>query len=345
MEAMRLRGALLLAGLAAALAVLPGCSDEGSEQVDAPPPLVDPTPFERMLGRLPDRAELHRQILFGDLVRLRQAHPDAESLGEAIVGVWLPDALAGATRPFWRRTFGFGLGAVDAFVAAGFHPEQLTLVRGRFRPDAIRATLRAHGYARDGRLMTKGGDGALDPGSRAGRLALGSLNRVVIGRTRLIAASTTALAQAGLDPGRTLADDPGLALAARSLGPVTAAVILPAELVRPPAGSAIAPIAAEPATLVGVGVDDGDAGGRVIKIAIVYETDAAASAEAQLFEDSLPSAELPVRGATVGELLGDPIVSVQGGRAVLVEGRLPAGEDPGLWRGLLESGDLAVLVA
>jgi hypothetical protein len=257
--------------------------------------------------------------------------------------MWLPDALAGVTEPRWRRTFGFGIDDVERFIAAGFHPEEVAIVLGRFRPAEIRARLRERGWRRHDGLLARGKDGSVDTATALGRLALSSLDRVAVVHRRLVAASSTALVEAALAPADPL-DDPDIDAAARALGRVTAAVILPAELVRPASGVLTVPLARERAVTVGVGVDDRGPSERLLRIALVYHDPAQATREIAI-GDAFAVADVPTRPhRRFGELIVGVEARVVAERVVLLEGRIADEELPGLWRGLLESGDLAVLV-
>jgi hypothetical protein len=346
-------GVLLgLLALGAALALFTGGCGGGGRAEEAasvtesvPPPLLEGGAVEEALALLPASEALRRQILFGDLERLRAAHPEASDYGLALSGVWLPDALVGANGPLWRKAYGFGLGPVDRFVAGGFHPEEVTVAVGRFEPERTKARLRKNGYKARGGLLRRGADGSIDTETPVGRLALSALNRVAVEPERLVAASTTALAKAAFSPVSTFAEDESVALAARVLGDVTSAVILPAELVRPPSGVPVEYLAAAPAELVAAGLDDGGPADRLVKIVLVYGLAAEAAADAQTFEARIAAAPLVTQErSTFGDLLEDIAVQVLGERAVAITGRLAPGEQPGAWRGLLERGDLAVLV-
>jgi hypothetical protein len=104
-----------------------------------------------------------------------------------------------------------------------------------------------------------------------GRLSLSALNRLIVTRSRVIAASTTRLASAAETPSRTLADYEALAAAATAIDPVTSAVFLDARLVRPPSGVPVSVVADFPAHLVGVGLDDRGVDRRVVKIVLCTE--------------------------------------------------------------------------
>lgn len=325
--------------IVALAAVAAGCGSEPEKVVETPPP---PAPLAEALALLPADESLRRQILFGDLERLRASYPDADPFRGALAGVWLPDALSGAGGPAWRKSYGFGLGSVDRFVSGGFHPREVTVAVGRFKPRKVQATLRAHGYTKRGRLMKRGADGSVDATTVAGRLSLSSLDRVAVDGSRLIAASTTALARAALSPaGAVLEAD--VEVAAAALGRVTSAAILPPELVRPPTGAPVRLLAAEPATLVAAGVDDQGPSDRTVRIVLVYAEASQAVREAEIFASTLAAAPLTI-GGTFEDLFDGLSVRVVHGRAVVVSGRLAAGQSSGAWRGLLESGDLAVLV-
>jgi len=143
----------------------------------------------------------------------------------------------------------------------------------------------------------------------------------------------------------TLADDESLPLAAGALGAVTSAILLPPELVRPPAGAPVEIVAASPAVLVGLGVDDQGPESRILKIVLVYGDAEQAQADAATFRSKLAGVKLTGEGpGTLGALAADLSVQVVGERAVLVTGHLAPEAGPGAWRGLLERGDLAALV-
>ncbi len=336
MEGVRKRLSVVIAALAVLAA---GCGGEPDNAVEAPPPRP---PLAEALALLPADADLRDQILFGDLERLRAFYPDAESFRGALAGVWLPDALARADAPLWRRSYGFGLGRVDRFVSGGFHPHEVTIAIGRFEPRKVLATLRANGYAERGRILSRGADGSVDPTTAAGRLSLSALSRIAVDEDRLVAASTTALAKAALSSaGAALEADVRVASAA--LAQVTAAVILPPELVRPPTGVPVRLLAAEPAILVGAGIDDQGSSDRTVRIVLVYSETSQAASEAELLASTLAAAPLTI-GGTFADLFDGLSVRVVSGRAVVISGRLAVEQNPGAWRGLLESGDLAVLV-
>jgi hypothetical protein len=330
--------------IALATLALAACGSD-DEPESAPPASARPTPVLEALQVLPNEEPLHRQILFGDAERLREAYAGTGQLNVALAGLWLPDALAGAMRPIWGRTYGFRLAAVDLFVAAGFHPEQVAVLTGRFEPSEVRATLRSNGYRRRNGLLARGEDGSVETGSAAGRLALSSLDRVALRQGKIVAASTTQLARATLALESSLADDPDLAVAARALGPVSAAVILPAELVRPAAGVLVVPVAEEPARVVAVGVDDRRGDERIFKAVLVYETAAEAEREAERLAEAFGDADVPTRtDQRFSDLFEELEAEVVADRAVLLEARIADFEFVGVWRSLLETGDLSVLV-
>jgi hypothetical protein len=336
----------LRAGVVVVLAALVATACGGDDEPEsAPPAEARPTPVLAALELLPDSEPLHRQVLFGDVGRLRDAYEGTGQLNVALAGLWLPDALAGATRPLWGRTYGFRLGAVGSFVAAGFHPEVVAVLTGSFEPAQVRATLRSNGYRRRSGMLARGEDGSVETESEAGRLALSSLDRVAVRRDKIVAASTTELVRTTLALESSLAEDPDLATAARGLGPVTAAVILPAELVRPPAGVLVVPVAHEPARLVAAGVDDRGGSDRIFKVVLVYGAAAEAEREAERLAEAFAGAEVPTRaGQRFADLFEDLHAEVVAERAVLLEAHIADFELAGVWRALLETGDLAVLV-
>ena len=314
----------LLALIATLAALAASCSSEPEKVVEAPPP---PAPLSEALALLPADASLRRQILFGDLERLRASYVDADSFRGALAGVWLPDALVGAGDPLWRKSYGFGLGSVDRFVSGGFHPLEVTVAVGRFEPRKVQATLQAHGYTKRGPLMKRGADGSVDAKTAVGRLSLSSLDRVAVDESRLVAASTAALAKAALSPaGSDLGAD--LQVAAGALGRVTSAVVLPPELVRPPTGVPVRLLAAEPATLVAVGIDDRGRANRTVRIVLVYAEASQAESEAGIFASTLAAAPLTT-GGTFGDLFDGLSARAVHGRVVVVSGRLAAGQTSG----------------
>ncbi len=297
--------------------------------------------FAQALRLLPANGSLGEQILFADAERLRSAYGDSRAFRRALAGLWLPDALVGSSGPLWPRAYGFGLGAIDRFVASGFHPRELTIALGRFRPKRIEAALRARGYANTGELLRRGRDGSVDARTPAGRLALSSVDRVAVSADRLVAASTTALAQAALRAGRTPSTD--LALAANALGNVTSAIVLSPRLIRPPSGVPVRYLAANPAVLVAAGLDDRGPRDRSLTIVLVYADASQAAVDAAIFRQGLAAAPL-AEGGTFGMLVEHTSVDVVGQRAVVIRGLLAPSEGAESWRGLFESGDLAALV-
>jgi hypothetical protein len=298
------------------------------------------------LAALPDRPRLRAQILLGDLAALRRAYQSRPAFRQALAGVWLPDALAGAFGGRWRVTFGFDIEDVQTFAAAGFHPRETVVMTGTFAPGAVRRALLRRGYRELGSLLSLGGDGSIDPSTPAGRLVLSALDRVEVTSRHLRAASTANLAEDTGAPSRSMAANPDLAAAARALGRVTAAVIKPARLILPPAGVPVTPIVNHRARWVAAGADDRGAGDRTVKIVLVYARRAQAREDAAVLRQRL--AGTPVLNSPdtrFGQILEGLTVRVSGERAVLVTGRLPPDAEPGLWRSLVEAGDLSVLIA
>lgn len=301
-------------------------------------------PLGSGLALLPNDPALHRHVLVADLARLRRAYPERASLQQALVGVWLPDALVGAKRILWRDTFGLRLDEVTSFVSAGFHPSEVTVALGHFAPSAVRSALRRSGYRAEGILLASGADGSIDVTSDAGRLALSSLNRVAVGPDRVVAASTSALARAANVPSASLAENPGFAALAAALDPITSAIVLDADLVRPPFGVPVRTLPRHSARLVGVGIDDAGAERRTLKIVLVYGDPSQASEDAPLIERALGSTELPGDPSTRFSDFASGWQVMEAGQAVLLTARLPPERDSGDWRLLLERGDLAPLV-
>jgi hypothetical protein len=300
-------------------------------------------PLAEGLALLPDEPELRRYVLVSDLERLRRAYPAPEQRREALVAVWLPDALVGAGGSLWRRSFGLRLDDVSSFASAGFHPAELTVAQGEFSPALIRDALRRSGYRAVGRTLMRGAGGSVDSSTEAGQLSLSALNRVIASPTRVTAASTTELLRAAKSP-TTLAADSDFAAAADALDPITSAIVLDADLVRPPSGEPTPILTAFPARLVAVGIDDLGPSSRTIKIALVYESPDQARADAALIARDLPSTSLPgAQGTTFSDLASEWGVNAEG-RATVVTALLPPKTDPGIWRSLVDRGDLAVLV-
>jgi hypothetical protein len=300
-------------------------------------------PIAEGLALLPDEPELRRYVLVSDLERLRRAYPSPGERRAAFVGVWLPDALVGAGGAPWRKSFGLRLEDVFSFASVGFHPAELTVAQGEFSPTFIRGALRRSGYRATGRTLMRGADGSVDSSTAAGQLSLSALNRVIASPTRVTAASTSELLRAAQSP-TTLAADRDFAAAADALDPITSAIVLDADLVRPPSGVPTPILTAFPARLVAVGIDDLGPSSRTIKIALVYESSDQARADAALIERDLPSTSLPgAQGTTFSDLASDWRVKADD-RAIVVTALLPPNSDAGAWRSLVDRGDLAVLV-
>jgi hypothetical protein len=302
-------------------------------------------PLLDQLALLPDEPSLKRQVLVGDLARLRAVYPEPEAFRAALVGVWLSDALVGAGTALWRRSFGFDLSNVQRFAGGGFHPAELLVAAGGFQPRRVREALRRRGYVNRNGVLAHGADGSIDPATDAGRLVLSSLDRVLIGRERLRAASTTALVRAAPNRSASLAADPNLGAAATALGRVTSAAIFPAEQVRPPSGVLFTPLAERSARLLAVALDDAGPGRRMIKIAVVYRSPGDARADVGVFNARLRRSTLSDDPHTrFADIVNGLHAEVVGGRAVLISGLLRNQRKRGIWRELLERGDLSVLV-
>jgi hypothetical protein len=331
--------AAAVVAVAALVAIVAGCDGgTGATEGDGQSRIA------AALALLPDRPELRRHVLVGDLERLRAAYADPGELERALGGVWLPDALSGAKEPLWRRTFGLDLRDVTSFASAGFHPAEVAVAKGAFDQDAVEAALRRYGHRERGGILARGEDGSIDPTTAAGRLVLGSLNRVVVSPSTLVAASTTALAGAAGSPASPLGEHPDIAALLGALGPVTSAIVLDASLVRPPSGAPAAIIPRHEAMLLAVGIDDGGPGRRTLKVVILYEDEGDAADDAALIEDRLAGTELPgLPGTRFSEIAEDWSVA-RSGRAVVVSALLPSATGPWVWRELVERGDLAVLV-
>jgi hypothetical protein len=300
-------------------------------------------PLADGLALLPDEPELRQHVLVSDLERLRRAYPSLQEQESALAGVWLPDALAGADGALWRRSSGLRLEDVSSFASAGFHPATLTVAEGAFSPARIRGTLRRSGYRAAGRTLTRGADGSVDASTKAGQLVLSALNRVRASRTRVTAASTSELLRAA-EARPTLAGDSDFAAAANALDPITSAIVLDASLVQPASGVPTPILTAFPARLVAAGIDDLGPSRRTIKVALVYESADEARADAVLIERDLPSSPVPGEQRTTFSNLASNWNARAEGRAVVVTAALEPESDPGVWRSLVDRGDLAVLV-
>jgi len=317
-----------------------GCGGAGNAETDQ----VSEQPLATGLSLLPDAPELRRHVLVADLARLRHAYPEAGAFRDALVGVWLPDALTGADRGLWRTSFGLQLDDISSFVSGGFHPAEVTVAEGTFAPALIRGALTRFGYRARGSTMERGADGSLDPSTETGRLVLSALNRVILSPTRVTAASTLALARATDSPARTLAADGDFAAAAAALDQITSAVVLDASLVRPPSGVPTPILPDFPARLVAVGIDDQGPQSRTVKIALVYGDLEQARSDAALIERDLASTSLPgAEGERFSDIAPEWRVAADG-RAVIITAMLPTNGDPGTWRLLVERGDLGPLV-
>lgn len=330
---------LLWAGAAAIVLAAAGC---GGTAVDAPGEAEQP--LADGLALLPDAPGLRRHVLVGDLARLRRAYPQPAELREALVGVWLPDALVGADTPLWRASVGLQLAEITSFASAGFHPALVTVAQGRFSPARIRGALGRAGYQASGSVLAHGADGSIDASTDVGRLVLSALNRVTASTSRVVAASSSSLQLATDALASALSDDDALAAAAAALDPVTSATLLDAELVRPATGAPTAVVPAFPARLVGAGVDDLGPERRTLKLVFVYDDTDQARSDAELIERALPDTPLgDAAHSRFSDLAPDWRVSAEG-RTVRVTALLPPGSSAGTWRTLVERGDLAAFV-
>ncbi len=329
-----------VSGLAMFVLTAAGCGGTGS----AENLFSSEHPLAAGLALLPDDPGLRRHVLAADLARLRRAYPEEADLQAALVGVWLPDALTGASRPLWRRAFGLRLEDISAFASAGFHPAELTVAEGAFAPLLIGKALRRSGYRARGGMLERGADGSLDATTASGRLVLSALNRVIAKPTRVTAASTSALARDVESSSRKLADDEDFAAAAAALDPVTSAVLLDAQLVRPPSGVPVRTLPEHAARLFGAGIDDSGPGSRTLKIALVYSDPEQARSDAARIERDLVSTSLPgAPGSRFSDIASEWRVTTEG-RAIVITAVLPLERDAGTWRLLVERGDLAPLV-
>jgi hypothetical protein len=171
----------------------------------------------------------------------------------------------------------------------------------------------------------------------------GALNRVIASRTHVTAASTSELLRTA-DSRTTLAADRDFAAAADALDPITSAIVLHASLVQPPSGVPTPILTAFPANLVAVGIDDLGPSSRTVKIALVYESADQAQADAAAIERDLPATSLPgAEGTTFSDIASGWRVGAKG-RMVSFTALLPPSRKPGIWRSLVDRGDLAVLV-
>jgi hypothetical protein len=328
--------------LASLVLAVAACGGTGSSSSESAGPRE--RPLAEGLALLPDEPELRRHVLVSDLERLRRAYPAPGERRAAFVGVWLPDALVGADRALWRKSFGLRLNDISSFASAGFHPAELTVAEGEFSPELIRGALRRSGYRAAGRTLMRGADGSVASSTAAGQLSLSALNRVIASPTRVTAASTSELLRAARSPSTTLATDRDFAAAADALDPITSAIVLDANLVQPPSGVPTPILTAFAACLVAVGIDDLGPSSRTIKIALIYESSDQARADAALIERDLPSTSLPgARGTTFSDLASEWRVTADD-RAIVVSALLPPNSNPGTWRSLIDRGDLAVLV-
>jgi hypothetical protein len=102
---------------------------------------------------------------------------------------------------------------------------------------------------------------------------------------------------------RTLAQRSEFAAVATALDPITSAIVLDARLVRPPSGVPVRLLAERSARLVGVGIDDLGQRDRTLKIALVYDDEADARADAPLIEQALPTTPCRAARASASRIL------------------------------------------
>jgi hypothetical protein len=118
------------------------------------------------------------------------------------------------------------------------------------------------------------------------------------------------------------------AAVAAALDPITSAIVLDAQLVRPPSGVPVRVLPEHSARLVGVGIDDLGPKCRTVKIALVYGDPAHARADGRLIEHELPTTALAgTRGEHFADLAAEWRVAAND-RAVVISARLPSRRQP-----------------
>ena len=111
----------------------------------------------------------------------------------AVRGLAGPSALTNALLPDWKTTFGFEVLDIDQSLEFGMPPLVVTAYRGRFKPDAIGAALKASGYKsidQPGAVVwSLAEDEKISVSNPANRLALARMNNVaLLGSDVLLAA-------------------------------------------------------------------------------------------------------------------------------------------------------------
>lgn len=315
-----------------------GCGGAGDAETDQ----VSEQPLATGLGLLPDAPVLRRHVLVADLARLRRAYETPGEFRDALVGVWLPDALTGADRGLWHTSFGLQLDDISSFASGGIPSSRGHRRRRHIRSspdpasaDTIRiSSAREHAGARGRRLTRpehRGRSARVERAQPRDRVADACGRGVDLGPRR--AADSSA---------RTLAGDGDFAAAAAVLDPIT--IVPDAALVRPPTGVPTDILPDFPARLVAVGIDDQGAQSRTVKIALVYGDPEQARSDAALIERDLASTSLPgAEGKRFSDIAPEWRVMADG-RAVVITALLPPGGDPGTWRLLVERGDPGPLV-
>ena len=334
-----LRRTALVGFLVGLALVVAGC---GSSGLGAAENKVGP--MAAGFATLPNRPQVLRSVIIVDVGRLRRAYRRTSGFRRALQGVWLPDAAVGVVSPAWRRSLGFGLDDLESVASAGYHPSSVMVAAGTFSPERVRSALEGSGCRAKGDRIACHRDGAFDARTPTGRLVLSAVNQVRPSRTRLITASTAALERAAEAPGRTLADDEGFAALAAALDPVTSAVVLDAHLVRPPTGVPAAILPRFAARRIAAGIDDRGSGQRTLKLGLLYDRADEAESDAATIRSRIASTRL---SGAVGDRFSDVAAGwkvIAEGRVVKITATLPSGADPGTWRYLVESGDLATLV-
>jgi len=125
---------------------------------------------------------------------------------------------------------------------------------------------------------------------------------------------------------------------------LTSGVILPAGTIRPAAGVLFVPLVKHRALLFASGLDDHGAAGRTLTIALVYGNTTDAEDDARALAHSL--ANEPLAGAP-SRRFADFFRGLRvraDNRVIVITGSIAASQRSGVWRDLLERGDLAVLV-
>lgn len=353
-------------------------------------PGTEKTELLRMLAFVPDRADFREEIWFGDFCRLVEAYDmpevkdydDLNDLSDEERTQWMQVSrnvwrsnFAGAQRGAmqWRDVFGYDWFQLDREITVGQPPKYFGVMKGTFDADNIQDALDELDYKEDEYEGTAyyhiRDDFEIELKHEGSRIALASLNRIMVSESMIVAAPATDILEKVLDAqaGRrdSLADDPTYAALARAMGPVVSAAILEGERFHNSVAVGLGPnVTAEmqeeirkklaelyseplhPYELVGFGyLDDSD--DQEMVIALAYDDSEDAEADAPVLADRLEDAiSLTMHDRTLSDYwrVGEPEThSFKGGSILAIKLELDDDAPHGLWLIMLMQRDVTFL--